>query len=86
MDRSKKEWLKEKIDGLDTNEHVQLFNIISKFTDNVTKSTNGVYVSCENLSEDCLQEIEKYVLFCIDQHKRMEEDMKTRKTYEKMIK
>ena len=86
MDHSKKEWLKEKIDALDMNEHLQLYNIITKYTVNVTKSTNGVYVSCENLSEECLLEIEKYVLFCIAQHKRMDEDMKTRKAYEKMIK
>jgi hypothetical protein len=85
MERSKKEWLKEQIDSLDNNEHVQLYSIISKFTDNVTKSTNGVYISCENLTEECLQEIEKYVLFCIAQHKRMDEDMKTRKTYERMM-
>ena len=85
MDYSKKKWLKEQIDILDENEHKQLFTIISNYTDNVTKSTNGVYVSCENLTQECLQEIEKYVLFCIAQHKRMEEDMKTRKTYERMI-
>ncbi len=85
MDYSKKKWLKEQIDILDENEHVQLFTIISKYTDNVTKSTNGVYISWENLTEECLQEVEKYVLFCIAQHKRMEEDLKTRKTYERMI-
>jgi len=85
MDRSKKEWLKEQIDSLDTNEHSQLYTIITKFTDKMTKSTNGVYISCENLSDECLQEIEKYVIFCIAQHKRMEEDMKTRKTYERMM-
>jgi hypothetical protein len=85
MDRSKKEWLKDQIDSLDEIEHLQLFNIISKFTDKVTKSTNGVYVSCEDLSLECLQEVEKYVNFCLVQHKRIDEDLKTRKTYERMV-
>ena len=85
MDRSKKEWLKEQIDLMEENEHIQLYSIITQYTTDVTKSTNGVYISCENLSDDCLKEIEKYIHFCIAQKKRMEEDMKTRKTYERMM-
>lgn len=85
MDRSKHEWLKEQIDTLEENEHVQLYNIITKHTTDITKSEYGVYVSCANLSEECLLEIEKYILFCIDQRKRMAEDLKTRKSYERMI-
>ena len=30
-------------------------------------------------------EIEKYINFCTDQKKRMEEDMKTRKNYERLV-
>ena len=86
MIRSKKEWLKGQIDCLDTNEHVQIYKIVTKYTETVTKSPNGVFVSCEDLSDECLTEIEKYILFCIDQRKRMEEDMKTRKSYERMVK
>jgi hypothetical protein len=85
MDRTKKEWLKEQIDLLEENEHVQLYSIITKYTTDVTKTTNGVYVSCENLPDECLLQIEKYIYFCIDQKKRMDEDMKTRKTYERMV-
>ena len=85
MNRSKKEWLKEQLDRLDTTEHIQIFGIIKKYTENITKAPNGVFVSSEHLSDECLLEMEKYILFCNDQRKRMEDDMKTRKSYERMV-
>lgn len=83
--RSKKEWLKEQIDLMEENEHNQVFAIIKKYTDQFTKTQNGVLISTDNLSDECLSEIEKYVLFCVDQKKRMDEDQKVRKTYERLL-
>lgn len=85
MNRSKKEWLKDNLDKLEVNEHIQVYGIIKKYTENVTRSPAGVFISSEHLSDECLLEMEKYVLFCIDQRKRMDEDLKTRKSYERMI-
>ena len=82
--RSKKEFLKDQLDKLDTNEHVQVLSIVKNYTEQITKTPTGVFVSTEHLSDECLLEIEKYVLFCMDQKKRMESDMKTRKTYERI--
>jgi len=79
------EALKDKIDRLEVNEHKQIYNIIKKITPQVTRTQNGVLVSSDTLDEDTLTEVEKYVLFCLDQRKRMEDDMKTRKTYERMV-
>ena len=83
--RSKKEWMKEHLDRMETNEHNQVFSIIKKYTDQFTKTQNGVLVSTDNLNDECLTEIEKYITFCLDQKKRMEDDMKTRKTYERLV-
>ena len=83
--RSKKEWMKEQIDRMDENEHLQLFTIIRKYTDQFTKTQNGILISTDGLDDMCLTEVEKYIHFSIDQHKRMEDDMKTRKNYERMI-
>jgi hypothetical protein len=85
VSRSKKEWLKEHLDNMESNEHNQVFAIIKKYTDQFTKTQNGVLVSTDNLSNDCLEEIEKYITFCIDQRKRMDDDMKTRKNYERLV-
>jgi hypothetical protein len=83
--RSKKEWLKEQIDRMDSNEHIELLNIIKKYTDQFTKTNTGVLVSTDMLNDECLIEIEKYITFCLDQRKRMEDDMKTRKNYERLV-
>jgi len=84
MNRSKLEQIKTQIDSFDPNEHEQLYTIMKKYTEQFTKTPNGVFVSSENLSDECLEEVEKYIQFCNDQHKRMEEDFKERKTYERL--
>jgi hypothetical protein len=82
--RSKKEWLKEQLDRMDTNEHVQVLAIVRKYTEQVTKTQTGILVSTDMLNDECMKEIEQYVVFSLDQRKRMEDDTKTRKTYERM--
>ena len=83
--RSELEKLKDEIDKLDENEHTQLHAIVSKYTKDYTKTKNGVLVSSDTLSVDCLTEMRKYVTFCIDQRKRIEDGIKTRKIYERMV-
>jgi hypothetical protein len=85
MNRSKKEWLKDQLDKMDVSEHSQVYAIVKKYTDQVTKTQNGILVSTDVLTTECLLEIEKYVTFCLDQRKRMDDDLKTRKTYERMV-
>ncbi len=79
MNRSQKELLKEKIEKLDPQEHAQIFNVIKKYTENYTKTLSGVLVSSENLTDECLVEIEKLVSFYMDQRKRMDADNEERK-------
>jgi len=83
--RSKLETLKDQIDKLEQNEHKQIYGIIKKASPQVTKTQNGVLVSTDTLDEGTLTEVERYVHFCLDQRKRMEDDMKTRKSYERMV-
>jgi hypothetical protein len=75
--------MKVQIDSLEADEHGQLYLIIQKFTDVCTKTTNGVFISSDDLPEECLKEIEKYLQFCSDQKKRIEEYTEQRKRYEK---
>jgi len=83
--RTVKETLKDQLDKLETNEHRQIFDIVKKYTQEFTKTEKGVLVSTNVLTDECLTEIQKYVTFCVDQKKRMDDDQKTRKTYERMI-
>ena len=85
IERQKKEWLKDQLDRMESNEHTQIFNIIKKYTEQFTKTQSGILISTDTLSNECFYEIEKYVIFSIDQKKRIEEDAKTRKTYERLV-
>jgi hypothetical protein len=83
MNRAQKEALKEKLDKLDPQEHAQIFEVIRRYTDTYTKTQTGVLVSTDSLSDECLHEIEKLVLFYMDQRKRMDADALERKAYVK---
>ena len=85
MERTKKEQMKDAIDKMESNQHLQILNIVKKYTDNFTKTQAGVLVSTDILNEDCLKEIDAYITFSIDQRKRIDEDNKDRKTYERMV-
>jgi hypothetical protein len=83
--RSKKEWMKEQLDTMDINEHAQVLAIIQNYTEQLTKTQTGMLISTEHLNDDCLKEIDNYIHFLLDQRKRMEDDNKTRKSYERMV-
>lgn len=85
LSRIQKEKLKEEIDKLTSNEHRQIYNMVKQFDSHITKVQNGVLISTDVLSDECILEIEKYVSFCLVQKERMEKDMKDRKVYERMI-
>lgn len=83
--RTDKERMKDYIDKMDTNEHGQILNIIKKYTDKFTKTQTGILVSTATLNDDCLKEIDSYIHFSIDQRKRLDEDNKQRKDYERKV-
>lgn len=85
MRRPELERLKESIDQLDPHEQTQIFDIIKKFTTEYTSTTSGVLVPATALPAECLAEMKTYVSFCQDQKKRMDEDVLTRKKYERLL-
>lgn len=79
MNRAQLERLRERIDALDTQEHAQLFEIVKRHTPKYTQTETGVHVSTDNLSPECLQELDRMVSFFTDQRKRMDADTLERK-------
>jgi hypothetical protein len=71
MNRLRKEQLKENLEKLDAEEHAQIFAIIQRYTTEYTRTQAGVFVSTDNLSEECLLEIEKMVQYYHDQRKSL---------------
>ena len=70
---------------MDANEHAQIFRIVRKYTDEGTRTQSGILISTDFMNDECLREIEAYIQFLTDQRKRMEQDTKARKSYERMI-
>lgn len=83
MNRVRKETLKENIERLESEEHAQLFKIIQRYTDSVTKTQTGVLVSSDTLTDECLLEMETMVSFFMDQRKRLDNDTAQRKGMER---
>jgi hypothetical protein len=83
--RTERERMKDYIDKMEPNEHAQILLIIRKYTNNFTKTQTGILISTENLNDECMNEINAYIHFSIDQRKRFEEDSKQRKSYERMV-
>lgn len=77
--------MKDRLDGMDANEHSQIFTIVRKYTDQGTRTQSGILISTEFMNDDCLAEIDAYIQFLSDQRKRMEEDTKARRSYERML-
>jgi hypothetical protein len=77
--------MKDQLDTMDSNEHAQVLAIINNYTNQSTKTQTGVLISTEHLSGECLKEIETYIHFLIDQRKRIDDDNKTRKSYERLV-
>jgi hypothetical protein len=77
--------MKDRLDAMDANEHAQIFTIVRKYTDQGTKTQTGILISTEFMSDECLGEIDAYIQFLADQRRRMEEDTKARKSYERML-
>lgn len=72
MQRVRKEQLKERLDKLDPQEHAQIFEIVKRYTEDYTRTQNGVLVSSDILSDACLLEMETMVTYFFDQRKWMD--------------
>ena len=85
MNREKKEWMKNRIDEMSVSQHNQIYRIINEETKNYTTTQNGIFISTDVLSNETLEKIEKYIVFCIEQTKILDNDMVIRKTFEQLL-
>lgn len=79
MNRVRKEQLKERIEKLDAEEQLQIFELIKRYTSEYTMTQTGALVSSDTISDECLFEIEKMVFYYNDQRKRMDTETAERK-------
>ena len=77
--------MKNRIDEMSVSQHNQIYRIINEETKNYTTTQNGIFISTDVLSNETLEKIEKYIVFCIEQTKILDNDMVIRKTFEQLL-
>jgi hypothetical protein len=83
MQRVRKEHLKEILEKLEPEEHAQIFDVIKRHTTDYTRTQNGVLVSSDALTDECLFEIETMANYYMDQRKRMDVETASRRALAK---
>ena len=88
-----KKRLRDKINTLSSTEHSEILKIINNSHNNqssYTKNTNGVFFDLKNLDLNIIEEIDKFVTFCIENQEVLDEydkkynECKTQNTFEKV--
>ena len=65
--------LKEKIEGLDNNEHREILKIIKRYNCKFTENNNGIFINMNKLSENVITELEAFLDFSTENNKMLTE-------------
>jgi hypothetical protein len=68
-----KKHLFDKINSLSSTEHDEIFRIINEHNINVSKNKNGVFFNLSSITENVLQEIDKFVTYCVNNKQQLDE-------------
>ena len=72
----------ESIEKMEQSEHIEILKIIKKspLNINITENNNGCFINMNNVDEDTIQNIEKYVNFFKQKEKELSEHEKQKST------
>lgn len=68
-----KKYLFDKINSLSSTEHDEIFRIINEHNINVSRNKNGVFFNLSSLNDNVLQEIDKFVTYCVNNKQQLDE-------------
>ncbi len=68
-----KKTLVKEVGYLSKDEHIEIFKIIKASTDQYTKNDNGIFINLSILDDKIFDKLYKFVNFCIDNRKTLEE-------------
>jgi len=85
MDKIKK-FIIDKTKLLKEEEHLEIFKIIKKYEIKFTKNSNGVFINLNKLSNIIIEEINKFVTYCIENKNLLKLDNNKRENIKKIIK
>lgn len=72
----------ESIEKMEQSEHIEILKIIKKspLNINITENNNGCFINMDNVDEDTIKNIEKYVNFFKQKEKELNEQEKEKTT------
>ena len=68
-----KKHLFDKINSLSSTEHDEIFRIINKHSINISRNKNGVFFNLSSLDDNVLEEIDKFVTYCVNNKQQLDE-------------
>lgn len=71
--------LKEQIENLPKENHIEIYKIIKKHTNEYSKNNNGTFVNISILKDDAIEDIQKYLDYIKNQEKLIN-DIEKQKT------
>ena len=81
-----KKFIIDKTKLLKEEEHVEIFKIIKKHEIKFTKNSNGVFINLNKLSNLIIEEIHKFISYCIENKNLLKIDNNKRENIKKIIK
>ena len=79
------EKLQKNIEKLDYDHHIQIGKILYKHNIKLTQNNNGIFVNLNNLSQDIVNLLWKYLEFINNQEKYINKDENTKLELEKIF-
>ena len=79
------EKLQKNIEKLDSNQHLQIGKILYKHNIKLTQNNNGIFVNLNNLSQDIIDILWKYLEFINNQEEYINKDENTKTELEKVF-
>lgn len=61
--------LKEHIENLPKENHIEIYKIIKKHTNDYSKNNNGIFVNISILKDEAISDIQKYIEYITNQEK-----------------
>ena len=67
MDVDKLKFMRDNIEKLDTNNHIDILRLLVKNDVFINENKNGVFINLTDLSNDIINDIEKYIDYVSEQ-------------------
>ena len=83
MDIEKITEIKEEIEKMDKNSHLEVFNILENEQIPYNKNMNGIFINLSIINKDIIQKLENFIMYKKKQKKILNKDELIKEQYKK---